>query len=78
MRSVLATLALIATVNGFSFFGKKEDQNLSDSLISFLASDPVAANPSEINLNTANDIYDTYVKEVLRCYDLNSNGELDR
>jgi hypothetical protein len=74
MRSVLVTIALIATVNGFGFFENKEDQDLTKSLISFLASDPVAANPSEINLITSDDIYDNYVKDVLKCYDKNGNG----
>ena len=31
-----------------------------------------------MQLAVTNDIYDTYVQDVLYCYDKNSNGELDR
>ena len=74
MRFITAFIAIIATVNGFSFFGKKEDQG-SDSLLSMRASIPVAE-PQQLILT--NDLYDTYVQDVLLCYDKNNNGELDK
>ena len=77
MRFVLATLALVATVNGFSFFGKKEEPSTSDSLLSLRASIPVAQ-PSGLQLAVTNDVYDTYVQDVLYCFDKNGNGELDK
>jgi len=58
MRIVLATLALIATVNGFSFFGKKEDASSGDSLNlyeSFTVAQPATAT------NATKDVYDAYV-----------------
>jgi hypothetical protein len=74
MRFIIASLAIIATANGFSFFGKIEVES-SDSLLSMRANIPVAE-PQELVIT--NDIYDTYVQDVLLCYDKNGNGELDK
>jgi hypothetical protein len=74
MRIIIASLAIIATANGFSFFGKSEVES-SDSLLSMRANIPVAE-PQELLIT--NDIYDTYVQDVLLCYDKNGNGELDK
>jgi hypothetical protein len=74
MRFIIASLAIIATANGFSFFGKNAVES-SDSLLSMRAKIPVAE-PQELVIT--NDIYDTYVQDVLLCYDKNGNGELDK
>jgi hypothetical protein len=74
MKFIIVSLAIIATVNGFSFFGKNEVES-SDSLLSMRANIPVAE-PQELVIT--NDIYDTYVQDVLLCYDKNGNGELDK
>lgn len=75
MRILLAALAIVGAVNGFSFFGKKEEQT-SDSMLSLRASIPVAE-AAGLQL-AAVDTYDSYVNEVLYCYDKDANGQLDK
>lgn len=78
MRIILATaLALVATVNGFSFFGKPKAET-SDSMLSLRASIPVAEPQPMQFAAVSNDAYDNYAEEALYCYDKNGDNVLDK